>query len=256
MGSCPSVKAHLCAAVGVEHVKDDFSACLLPFPVGDETPSWVHSNEYNEHSLRLVEGDPRADSVVRTIQRWLFACKKHTGCSQSARTLPDRLIDVGRSQDPQLRLIENLQPAATSPEYIALSYRWDTDNQFVTTRNRLEQFKAGMDEAIIPQTFEDVIWLSRRLGIEHVWIDAICIMQNDPTDWEEQSSKMAQIYRDSYLTVCASNAASVHHGFLAPRPPVAAYCGSIQVENVSNVSVYMSNEETNIGRTLETVIAD
>jgi hypothetical protein len=48
-------------------------------------------------------------------------------------------------------------------------------------------------------------------------IDSVCIIQDDPTDWSHESSKMMQYYEQAFVTVVATSAESVHNGFLHDR---------------------------------------
>jgi hypothetical protein len=54
--------------------------------------------------------------------------------------------------------------------------------------------------------------------VTYLWIDALCISQHhDSRDWNEQSSKMKEIYGGPTLTIVAANSSSVVHGFLKER---------------------------------------
>lgn len=64
----------------------------------------------------------------------------------------------------------------------------------------------------MPRTFRDAIHFTRRLGIRFIWIDSICIIQDDETDWREQSAAMASIYQNAYLTLCATSSLSDDDG--------------------------------------------
>lgn len=58
----------------------------------------------------------------------------------------------------------------------------------------------------------------RKLGVRYLWIDALCITQDDQKDWQRESGRMASIYDSSYLTICATRARDVEDGYLGPRP--------------------------------------
>ena len=65
---------------------------------------------------------------------------------------------------------------------------------------------------MLPRTFRDAIIITRRLGIQYIWIDALCIIQDNPLDWEQESGQMASIYGGSYLTIAATFAADGNGG--------------------------------------------
>ena len=64
----------------------------------------------------------------------------------------------------------------------------------------------------IPRTYRDAIEITRQLGIGYIWIDTLCIIQDDPEDWREQSVCMASVYGNAYLTISAAHAASSDAG--------------------------------------------
>lgn len=84
-----------------------------------------------------------------------------------------------------------------------------------TTKSALMK---NIPEANLPQTHRDVIQVARWLNVRYVWIDALCIIQDD-----DKENKMKEIgcmhltFGNSFLTVQACRAASVHDGFLSPR---------------------------------------
>ncbi|KAF3800238.1 hypothetical protein GCG54_00003766 [Colletotrichum gloeosporioides] len=70
----------------------------------------------------------------------------------------------------------------------------------------------------LPQTFQDAIKVTRSLGIGYLWIDSLCIVQDDPEDWKMESRLMEQVYSSAYATLAASCASGTEDGFLKPRP--------------------------------------
>ncbi|KAI7093293.1 hypothetical protein KC340_g10084 [Hortaea werneckii] len=62
----------------------------------------------------------------------------------------------------------------------------------------------------LPKTFSDAIEITRKLGIDYIWIDSLCIIQDDEDDWRRETAIMEHIYEGSYLNIAASSATSVH----------------------------------------------
>jgi hypothetical protein len=56
---------------------------------------------------------------------------------------------------------------------------------------------------MLSQVFRDAILVARRLHIRYLWIDSLCIIQDDEKDWQTESAKMASIYKDALLTIAA-----------------------------------------------------
>lgn len=185
--------------------------------------------------VRTPLSKPTASEVAHTISDWLAQCDgAHAECSTLRETgrasdLPDRVLFVGTTEEPCLRLVDNTTQLEDPGRYVALSYCWGSDHTFKTTKENLMDHFHSMDEIHLPQTYTDVIAITRALRIQYLWIDAFCILQGDFDDWDQQSGKMDVIYGSSYLTICASRARGISEGFLGERRGgVHARCGSFR----------------------------
>lgn len=69
--------------------------------------------------------------------------------------------------------------------------------------------------ASIPRTFQDAIDITRKLGLKYIWIDSLCIVQDDREDWRRESVQMAAIYGKSYLNIAATDTWDSHQGFFS-----------------------------------------
>ncbi|KAI6358791.1 hypothetical protein MCOR25_007227 [Pyricularia grisea] len=87
----------------------------------------------------------------------------------------------------------------------------------MTSRN-LKEFRAGIPLETMSPVMRDAVVVCHKLNVRYLWIDALCIMQDDQEDWEVQSSKMSEIYSQSRFTLCAASSSSCQEGFLAPTP--------------------------------------
>ena len=67
------------------------------------------------------------------------------------------------------------------------------------------------------RNFRDAVVIARSLGLSYLWVDSLCIIQNWREDWEEQSSKMAEIFGNAYITIAATSAENGHGGCLFDR---------------------------------------
>lgn len=75
--------------------------------------------------------------------------------------------------------------------------------------------------AEMPKTFRDAIELTQALEFKYLWIDSLCIIQDDAKDWEIESGKMCDVYTNATLTIGAALAAGDREGFLGPRSRAA-----------------------------------
>ncbi|KAI0324986.1 HET-domain-containing protein [Cubamyces sp. BRFM 1775] len=193
----------------------------------------VHGVEQN-FRLWTTEGDPAARWIKNRIiiphVGWPYAlalaktcvedcvhnhpeCQAITPYPIGAAPLPTRLIDC--SDLDRLRLIET-DPGMCGT-YVALSYVWGEDQPHQTTKANLSLYKVRIDPAILPQTILDAIHVTRALGINLVWIDGLCIVQDSEKDIHHELARMRDVYRYAFVTIDAGSAARVSEGFLQDR---------------------------------------
>ncbi|KAK5630768.1 hypothetical protein RRF57_006483 [Xylaria bambusicola] len=107
------------------------------------------------------------------------------------------------------------------PTYTALSYCWgpaeDSKSQLKTTTSSIAQRQAAINEAEMTEVLQDAIKVTRALSIPYLWVDALCILQDDISDWERQCADMAKLYRSAHVVLCAASSASCLQGFLGER---------------------------------------
>lgn len=89
-----------------------------------------------------------------------------------------------------------------------------------TTKSALTAFQQCLPPSCFPPTFRDALLTCRRLNIPYLWIDSVCIIQDDTADWEAEAPKMGQVYHNAFLTIAAASAADSAAGFLRPRSAV------------------------------------
>ncbi|KAI1267927.1 heterokaryon incompatibility protein-domain-containing protein [Xylariaceae sp. FL1019] len=151
--------------------------------------------------------DPSPTKKLALVKAWLSNCmSNHTACREirslngTAWHLPKRVVDVRYSQD-RVRLHESTDETA---QYVCLSHVWGESQPLKATRASVESFKKGIGWQHIPRTFQDAICVVRSLGFRYLWIDSLCIIQDDPKDWAEQAALMCDIYSNATLTIFAT----------------------------------------------------
>lgn len=109
------------------------------------------------------------------------------------------------------------ESAGQSKNYITLSHTWGNIDILTTKIENLQRHKENIDLKDLPETFQDAVQVTRHLGVRYLWIDSLCIVQDDPDDWARESSKMASIYGNSYLTIAATSAKDGSEGLFKSR---------------------------------------
>lgn len=57
----------------------------------------------------------------------------------------------------------------------------------------------------LPKRFQHALEIAMWMGIEYIWIDALCIVQDSRDDWLTQSAKMGDIYTNSHCNIAATS---------------------------------------------------
>jgi hypothetical protein len=109
----------------------------------------------------------------------------------------------------------------SSGTYAALSYCWGGPQTVTSTMATIQDRTQGVTMQSFPQTIQDAIYVTQNLGLRHIWIDALCILQDSPEDKAHELGQMARIYANSYVTIAATSARSVSEVFLQTREPRA-----------------------------------
>jgi hypothetical protein len=142
------------------------------------------------------------------LSSWINDCQaNHPSCQQIVLpNLPTRVIDVGSGKvQPFLRITDG-----EVGRYLALSHRWGTlesqRKMSITKRENIKQFCRTIPFESFPLTFRHAIEVTRSLGIQYLWIDSLCIVQDDQQDWEIEAARMGDIYENAYATLFAERA--------------------------------------------------
>lgn len=95
------------------------------------------------------------------------------------------------------------ETAGETGRYLALSHSRGTTHRLTLTRANLSMLKSGIMLSKLPKTFQDAVTIAWELDVPFVWIDSLCIIQDDAADWETEASRMGAVYANAYLTVAA-----------------------------------------------------
>ncbi|KAI0142090.1 heterokaryon incompatibility protein-domain-containing protein [Pestalotiopsis sp. NC0098] len=160
---------------------------------------------------------------LNLVQSWVGNCNKWHGvdCAGSSHradrtTVFDpfiRLLDLKED-----RLVELQDPEA----YVALSYVWGTDRVFQTIGDNIEELKRprGLSQhrEMFPKSIQDATTLAKTLGYRYVWIDSICIIQDNKRDKMTQLAAMDRVYTQAALTIVAAGGENANAGLPGISP--------------------------------------
>ncbi|KAE8316065.1 heterokaryon incompatibility protein-domain-containing protein [Aspergillus transmontanensis] len=210
-------------SVGISNVDVEVSLTLkplMPFPRGYHVRSTMNCKV-----------------AAHKAGQWLGQCTDfHQAWSKREKpVLPKRVVRLASyNVSPVLYETSNGERA----DYVALSYCWGGENHLLTTQNTIRSHKAGIPWSKIPQTLKDAMHLTLELGVEFIWIDALCIIQDDLVDWKEEAFKFGSVYRDALITISAT---------ASPNTTSGIFCGQrsqrhklrTHVASMKNIDIYM-----------------
>ncbi|KAH8803490.1 heterokaryon incompatibility protein-domain-containing protein [Xylogone sp. PMI_703] len=191
-----------------------FPICISKHSEADRTATYrtvflelvFHYEHYGYRLTRVSKWDRRYIDI-KSIKKWLTHCKSHHGdlCSKPriAATLPRefRLIDTSSRCIMQCK---------TSVQYVALSYTWALATGSPNKDIQLEQRTLGklsrknsLTADILPEVIVDAIKLCAGIGQQYLWVDRLCIMQDDNASKFDQIAAMDTIYQTATFTIFA-----------------------------------------------------
>ncbi|KAF2637378.1 HET-domain-containing protein [Massarina eburnea CBS 473.64] len=169
------------------------------------------------------------ESGLQTSRSMIGKClAKHTICKHvkphvKPATLPKRVLDV-MIDDPSkaVKLHESEYDENEGHyefgEYLALSYVSGLGkNVPQTTSKTLKAHQKGISWASLPRTFREAVLLTRSRGFRWLWIDALCIVQDDSVEKLTEALNMDEIFGNAFVTIAATLAIDTSRGLFPTR---------------------------------------
>ncbi|KAF5573011.1 heterokaryon incompatibility protein [Fusarium pseudoanthophilum] len=163
-----------------------------------------------------------SDQTLNFAKRSIDHCASTCHPWEPSGSTPARLLDIGEYKENgciKLKLTEGLPRV----RYAALSYCWgnadDAAYQPNTNSANLSERLDGFRIDAMSPVVRDAIITCDALEMRYLWVDALCILQGkaDIADWEVESQKMNDIFRNAYVTLCPSSSNGCREGFLGQR---------------------------------------
>lgn len=156
------------------------------------------------------------------IRQWLEDCTTtHSRCHLSISgsdtlrlpTLPTRVIDLGgMGLDVKIVSGEGIQA-----NYVALSHCWGGASLIRTMTANLEKFHQRIFYQTLSKTIQEAIYVTRVMNLRYLWVDSLCIIQDDQEDWLREAKTMASVYEGAYFTIAATASKNGNEGLFPSR---------------------------------------
>ena len=149
---------------------------------------------------------------IDLVKHWMHLCDdQHTSCrrldqnQEALKRHKIRLVDVKE---------QKVISASQAERYVALSYVWGSNTKPLLKRDSITRYSApnSLSGPTIPQTILDALLFVRNIGERYLWIDTLCIVQDDDSDKLPQLSIMDSIYNNAYLVIVAAAGCDAHFG--------------------------------------------
>ncbi|RSL74999.1 hypothetical protein CEP51_011277 [Fusarium floridanum] len=183
------------------------------------SPSGAKSVIHGLKSAKVLTGDTSTSTSLNLAQSWIQECETAHGQCGSGRdvSFPKRCLDVAPINIPDGSAVQLVETHGKTGSYVCLSHCWGKDKLITTTSQTIATHFNKIPLTALPKTFRDAVTLTRSLGLRYLWIDSLCIIQDSTEDWQIESSKMADIYHDSFLTIAAISSPGSRGGCFCPE---------------------------------------
>jgi hypothetical protein len=115
---------------------------------------------------------------------------------------------------------------------MTLSHCWGKAKILKLENETFEDFMKEIPFDQLSKTFREAITLTRTMGIQYIWIDSLCIIQNSTEDWKEQSATMGEVYSNSFCNVAATGAIDGRGGCFVDRNPAFVRSLTLQLPDL------------------------
>lgn len=179
---------------------------------------------------RQPSSNPWSDEFFSQLQIWVNKClTNHSLCRSDgtnvwdvltgaynerkhlATILPTRVIDVGDNETSPSLFTSN----GISGQWVALSHSWGKHQPLKLETKSLSLYSRAIPFDRMPPMFQDAVIITKRLGFRYLWIDSLCIIQDNKEDWLAEALRMGDIYKHAVFTISAEAAVNSSIGVLS-----------------------------------------
>lgn len=164
------------------------------------------------------------DVAWSLARSWIAQCSlSHKSCGpQNPNFVPTRLLEIDADAEKPIKLVvaaEEEKRCCPITRYASLSHCWGGADVPTLTSQTIAGLRQGISLDKLPRTFAEAVAAVRRLGINHLWIDSLCIVQDSADDWASEAGIMGDVYANSTLNIMATASRDSHGGLYRDRDP-------------------------------------
>ena len=171
--------------------------------------------------------DIATDKVMHGVRSWIDECSNsHRTCQEhfgnfleEPGMLPRRILDLTPNGSDYVVVHE--RTADERQVYATLSYPRREMGEINTLKKEMMR-SANCDQhgspyikvSSLPLAFQDAIEMCRRIGITYLYIDVLCVMQDDSEECATAAKNVLNTVRNAAVCIRAANIDHVHQSFL------------------------------------------
>lgn len=150
-------------------------------------------------------------SRFNLLEELLKECNSnHPHCkpvsANDAPLLPTRVLEISKGdQDESLKIKLHVADGERS-QYLVLSYCWGNQSPLKTLKSNLQERVNRIAYNDLPLTFQDAVLMTWYTGYRYLWIDSLCIIQDNEDDGVFEAAGTAAVYSNAMLTFAATAA--------------------------------------------------
>lgn len=185
--------------------------------------------------------------------RWQSATPTLQDEMTNITNVPSRLLQIYPEDTSVVKLLnivdmtDDERDDLRTTGFAILSYCWGRQQSLTLIESQNKRLRNGIFTSELHRTIADAIHTVQQLGIQYLWVDALCIYQDSDEDKSIELSRMATYYTSAVVTICAAVASDCTQGFLHRRREVAYSLGPIRlalrgVDGTDEGHVYLLHE--------------
>ena len=194
--------------------------------------------------------DPSRINICRS-RMLLEHCERHHGsvCNEPGWSVVIESTDFLRLIDVrEWCLVEFRNEDTQRCRYVALSYVWGGAPKFTLNKTNTRQLhkRFGLVPFLqdrIPKTIRDAMLVAQQMGERYLWVDALCIQQDDQIEKHSQIEQMDRIYGKAVATLAAADSLNANAGIPGIRPGSRKITQLVaELQNGENLLAHLPDE--------------
>ncbi|KIJ36775.1 hypothetical protein M422DRAFT_260866 [Sphaerobolus stellatus SS14] len=173
------------------------------------------------------------------VRNWISMCESWHGEHCNTFKFPEHEFTSPVEEIPSFRVVDAINNCLVRPprdcKYVTLSYVWGTTIFLTALKSNIEELEqpgallSPQFQEKIPDTIHDAIHVVRELGLQYLWVDSLCIVQDDEGKGKTESiAKMDLVYGCAFLTIIAASGEAATTGLPGVRPYTRGFTQAIE----------------------------